>query len=596
MPEGFVISLPEALDAEEAYGELEGQVREALRRLEGDTGRSLHDPEAPLLLAARVEPPGAVARSVFNLGLDGEVVETLARHSEDGGEAHEMYRRFLEAFGGTAYGVDGSAFRRTDGYGTDTPEKALEEIKKTLRDAAPREEAPEDAFGQLMALVRAARGSGDGAGFVTATRVVSSSGEGSATGVVRTHDRKTGEKNLDGEFVTGTGGKEREPHPLAEMEELFPEVYGDLLWAMGALKEDYRDAVEVEFAVENGSLYVLESRAGNSVGDAAARIKVTVDLARAGVISCEEALLRVDAAGLPELLHPRVDPEARGGSEVLARGLAASPGAASGGIVLSAREAREKEEAGEPAVLVIVSVGPDDKEGVLAAAAVVTPPDGIESHDLVVLRGMGTPVVSGCEELEVDVDGGEVRFGERKIEAGDVLTVDGSGGEVLLGEVPVLGPATGGDLEELLSWADGVRTLLVRANADSPEDARRARAFGAEGIGLCRTERMLMKGGRLGTVRRMILAGEGSREEAAALSDLEQAQREDFEGILRAMSGFPVAVRLLDPPLHEFLPDAQDLRERLTKAGDEEEAGELRRTLETVKALEETNPMLGTRG
>lgn len=265
--------------------------------------------------------------------------------------------------------------------------------------------------------------------------------------------------------------------------------------------------------------------------------------------------------------------------------------------MLDADEARKKGQAGEPAVLVAGSLGPDDKEGMLAAVALVTGPDGLSSHDLVVLRGAGTPIVRGCEGMEVDIERGEVRFGERKVEAGEAVTVDGSGGAILFGEAPVLGPATGGDLEELLSWADGVRALSVRANADTAEDAARARGFGAEGVGLCRTERMFVKSGRLGAVRRMILAGKGSKEEAEALSDLQEGQREDFEELFRAMSGLPVAVRLLDPPLHEFLPDSEDLRERLTAAGEAgEEADELRQTLQAVEALEEATPMLGTRG
>ncbi|CAA9444684.1 MAG: Pyruvate,phosphate dikinase [uncultured Rubrobacteraceae bacterium] len=312
------------------------------------------------------------------------------------------------------------------------------------------------------------------------------------------------------------------------------------------------------------------------------------------MISHEEALLRVDAASLPDLLHPRVDPEAN--VRTLARGFAASTGAAVGEIVLDAGEAREKKEAGEPAVLVAEALGSSDKEGMLAAAAVVTGPDGLSSHDLVLLRGAGTPVVFGCEGMEVDAQSGEIRFGEGKVAAGEVVTVDGSGGRILCGEAPVLGPATGEDLEELLSWADGVRTLFVRANADTAEDAARARKFGAEGVGLCRTERMFMKGGCLGAVRRMILAERGSEEEAEAISDLEKGQREDFEELFRAMSGLPVAVRLLDPPLHEFLPGSEDLSERLAASETSEEADDLRRTLETVGALAEATPMLGTRG
>ena len=296
------------------------------------------------------------------------------------------------------------------------------------------------------------------------------------------------------------------------------------------------------------------------------------------------------------MLHPRVDPGAVGDYEILGRGFAASPGAAVGEIAVDADEARKKGQAGKRAVLVASSLGPDDKEGMLAAVALVTGLDGLSSHDLVMLRGAGTPIVRGCEGMEVDVERGEVRFGERKVEAGEVVTVDGSGGTILFEEAPILGPTTGGDLDELLSWADGARTLSVRANADTAEDAARARRFGAEGVGLCRTERMFVKSGRLRAVRRMILAGEGSEEASEALSELEQGQREDFEELFRVMSGLPVAVRLLDPPLHEFLPDSEDLRERLAASEAGEEADELRQTLETAEALEETTPMLGTRG
>ena len=264
---------------------------------------------------------------------------------------------------------------------------------------------------------------------------------------------------------------------------------------------------------------------------------------------------------------------------------------AAGRAVSNAEEIQQGEG---PLVLVIESLSPEDKEGLPDAVAVVTRRDGVGSHDLVLLRGMGIPVVTGCEGLKVE--GGEVRFGERTLEDDDVITVDGSGGAVLFGEAPVLEPADWGDLEELLRWADEVRTLGVRANADTAEDAAKARKFGAEGVGLCRTERMFVKGGRLDLMRRTILAERGSEEESEALSDLEEGQREDFEELFRAMSGLPVAVRLLDPPLHEFLPNFGDLRERLAASEAGEEAEELRRTLKTVEALEETNPMLGTRG
>ncbi len=588
VPEGFVVSL-EGAGSDEALRGLEGQVREALGRLEGETGRAFGEPENPLLLAAHVESLGAAGRSILPLGLNVTLVEDLARHSGDGREPYAAYLRFLEAFGRAAYGMDGADLQNaSELQPEEDPKEKVRAARDALRETAG-EEVPEDAAGQLMAIVRAARGE---ASRVTVTRLISSSGENSATGVARTHDPGTGEKGPTGEFVVGVGG--RDPRVLREMEQAIPRAHEELVRVMEALGDGYKDALEVEFVVEDGQLYMLDGRVGDVVGDAAARVKISVDLVREGVITREEALLRVDPAGLPGMLRPRVDPEAWEAAEVFARGIAASPGAAAGEVVLTAEEVREKGENGESLVLVVDSLGPDDKEGMLAAAAVVAS-DVLASHDLLVLRGMGVPVIHGCEGMEVDAGSGEVRFEGNTVRGGDPVTVDGSAGAVLLGEVPVLGAAAGGDLEELLAWADGERKLRVRANADTPEDARRAREFGAEGIGLCRTERTFMKGGLLGAVRRVILEGGGGEDVEEALSELEEGQREDLEGLFRAMDGLPVSVRLLDPPLHEFLPDADDLRERLAGA-EGEEADELRQTLEAVESLEETNPMLGTRG
>ena len=591
VPEGFVVSVEDPVD-DGALGGLEEQIREAVERLEGETGRALGDPENPLLLAAHVEFLGAAGRSIFCLGLDEALVRALARRSGNERETYQTYLRFLEMFGRAAYGLDDAGFSEASDPSSQDGEGDLEEkiraMRGTLREAAGGE-MPDDAVGQIVAIVRAARG---GASRVTVTRSISPSGEGSATGVARTHDPKTGEKGPTGEFVAGVGGGD--PYPLREMERLMPGAHEQLLRAINALADGYRDALEVEFAVEDGRLYVLDGQVGDVVGDAAARVKVSVDLVREGTISREEALLRVDPTGLPKMLRPRVDPEASGDADVFVRGVAASPGAAAGEVVLDAKEAREKGENGESAVLVAASLGPDDKEGMLAAAAVVTV-GVLASHDLLILKGMGVPVVHGCEGLEVDAGTGEVRFEGETVRGGEPVTVDGSAGTVLLEEVPVLGPAAGGDLEELLGWADGMRTLRVRANADTPEDARRAREFGAEGIGLCRTERTFMKGGLLGAVRRVILEGRDSEDAEGALAELEEGQREDLEGLFRAMDGLPVSVRLLDPPLHEFLPDADEVREKLAGA-EGEEADELRHTLEAVESLEEATPMLGTRG
>ena len=589
VPEGFVVRADDTND--EALRGLEGQIGAALERLESETGRALGDPENPLLLAAHVESSGPTGRSIFHLGLDEALVEGLARRSGDIRETYGAYLRFLKGFGREAYGMGGADLAGAADRLPEDEAQVKEQVRATreaVREAAG-EEVPEDAAGQIGAVVRAARG---GASRVTVTRLIPSSGENSATGVVRTHDPSTGEKGPTGEFVVGIKG--RDPLPLREMGRLMPGAHEELVRIMDALGDDYKDALEVEFVVEDGRLYVLDGRVGDVVGDAAARVKISVDLVREGVIPREEALLRVDPTGLPGMLRPRVDPESREHAEVLVRGIAASPGAAAGEVVLTAEEVREKGEDAGSFVLVVDSLGPDDKEGMLVATAVVAT-SVLASHDLLVLRGMGVPVVHGCEGMEVDAENGEVRFEGKTVRGGDAVTVDGSAGTVLLGEVPVLGAAAGGDLEELLGWADGMRKLRVRANADTPEDAKRARGFGAEGIGLCRTERTFMRGGLLGAVRRVILEGGDGEDVEGALSELEEGQREDLEGLFRAMDGLPVSVRLLDPPLHEFLPDADELRERLAGA-EETEADELEQTLEAVEALEEINPMLGTRG
>ncbi|HEU4494478.1 MAG TPA: pyruvate, phosphate dikinase, partial [Rubrobacteraceae bacterium] len=406
-----------------------------------------------------------------------------------------------------------------------------------------------------------------------------------------------GEQGIFGEFLTGAQGQDvvagiRTPRPLREMEEVLPNAYRQFLEAAARLERESRDMQDVEFTVERDRLYMLQTRSGKRTG--AAALKISRDMAEEGLISREEALLRVEPRSLDQLLHPRVDPGAE--LEILATGLPASPGAATGKIVFTAREAKEWAETGEAVLLVRRETNPDDVEGMIAAEGVLTALGGMTSHAAVVARGMGKTAVTGCSALEFDPAGDAVYLGGERFESGDLLTIDGTDGRVIRGDVPRLEPEPSEDFETVLRWADEVRALGVRTNADTPEDARRARELGAEGVGLCRTEHMFMEGERLRIVREMILSedDEALRE---ALTRLEPVQREDFEGIFRAMDGLPVTVRLLDPPLHEFLPDSKDLvKEIAGRQSRGEDAREQQRQLRVVESLEEKNPMLGFRG
>ena len=384
----------------------------------------------------------------------------------------------------------------------------------------------------------------------------------------------------------------RTPRPLEEMMEVMPHAFSELLETMQTLEHEYRDMQDVEFTVERDALYMLQTRNGKRT--AAAAIKIARDMAEEGFIRKDEALLRIDPGQLEQLLHPRMDPVAE--VEVLCTGLGASPGAATGKIVLTAQEAAERGGAGEAVILVRKETDPDDVEGMMRAKGVLTALGGMTSHAAVVARGMGKPAVTGCSALKIDSHAGAFSVNGRVFEAGDVITIEGTSGRVIAGEVPLVEPEIDEDFETILRWADRVRALGVRANADTPEDARRAREFGAEGIGLCRTEHMFMEEGRLRIVREMILS-EDERALDAALEKLEPLQKEDFEKIFKAMDGLPVTVRLLDPPLHEFLPDSKDLAAKVAEAeARAENAGELVRQLRIAERLEEVNPMLGLRG
>jgi pyruvate,orthophosphate dikinase len=412
--------------------------------------------------------------------------------------------------------------------------------------------------------------------------VFGNKGDDSGTGVAFTRDPSTGEQGIWGEFLVNAQGEDvvagiRTPQPIAEMEARLGPTFEQLVETMARLEEHYREMQDIEFTVEEGTLYVLQTRSGKRT--AAAALRIAVEMVAEGLVSREEAVARIDPGQLDQLLHPMIDPAAE--YEVAGKGLNASPGAATGKIVLDADGAEEQGKAGEAVILVRSETTPDDIHGVIEARGVLTAHGGMTSHAAVVARGMGKPCVAGCDALSIDLGARRIRLGEQELAEGDVITIDGGRGEVIVGEVPLVPPQIDENFETLLGWADDLRALRVRANADTPEDAAKAREFGAEGIGLCRTEHMFMADDRLPLVRAMILAS--SRDERrAALDRLLPHQQADFEGIFEAMAGLPVTIRLLDPPLHEFLPPLE-----------EAESKEMARR---IRALRETNPMLGMRG
>ncbi len=407
-------------------------------------------------------------------------------------------------------------------------------------------------------------------------------GESSGTGVCFTRDPATGEKRLYGEFLSNAQGEDvvagiRTPEPIELMRERMPEAFDQLLETLALLESHYRDLQDIEFTVEEGRLFILQTRTGKRT--AAAALRVAVEMVDEELISRDEAVARIDPAQLDQLLHPRIDPSAE--IEVATRGLNASPGAASGAIVLDADTAEERGRDGDDVILVRWETTPDDIHGLIHARGVLTAHGGMTSHAAVVARGMGKPCVAGCEGLSIDYKAGTIKIGEHELSAGDVITIDGGTGEVIIGSVPLVPPAIDENFGTILGWADDLRRMRVRANADTPEDAVKAREFGAEGIGLCRTEHMFMAEGRLEIVREMILARD-EEERRSALERLLPLQQGDFEGIFEAMAGFPVTIRLLDPPLHEFLPPLEEATSDAMR--------------ERIRSLHESNPMLGTRG
>jgi pyruvate, orthophosphate dikinase len=634
VPAGFTITTEACVaymnaGREEPEG-LEQQVAEALARLEEHTGKRLGDPDDPLLVSvrsgARESMPGMLD-TVLNLGLNDESVEGLARKTGNERFAWDSYRRFVQMFGNVCRGVPGERFEdairekkgergvKEDTELTVDDLRALTATFKGIYREHTGEDFPQDPQDQLRQAIRAVFDSWMGPRAVEYRRinrlpddwgtavnvqqmVFGNRGDSSATGVAFSRDEITGAREPSGDFLVNAQGEDvvagvRTPRDISAMKELMPDTHAELMEILRTLESHYKDMQDVEFTVEEDRLYMLQTR--NAKRPAQAAVRFAVEAVEEGLLSREEALATIDAGALDALLHATFDRDAD--YEVLARGVSASPGAAKGAIVFSAEGAVAAAEEGRDVILVRPFTEADDVAGFHAARGILTSEGGKASHAALVARGMGRPCVSGASALDIDLSAGEVRVNGKVLREGDTIAIDGTAGIVTVDDVELVDPEVDPNFETVLKWADGLRRLGVRTNADTPEDARKARGFGAEGIGLCRTEHMFVAEDRVPKMRAMIMA-ETEEDRRAALADLLPLQQEDFEGLFEEMQGLPVTIRLLDPPLHEFLPGLEEVAQEVERARIERtpDLQELERTLERVHQLQETNPMLGTRG
>ena len=618
VPAGFTITT----DACRAYmasgGELpaglEDEIMEHIQRLEDATGKGFGDAASPLLVSVRsgaaTSMPGMMD-TILDLGLNDEAAHGLAAAAGNARFAYDSYRRLIQMYGEVVEGIDARRFEQAleglkkeldvhDDVELTAPDlmKLIERYQQIYQADAGRS-FPTDAHEQLLGAVRAVFESWNsprarvyrqtyeipddlGTAVNVMQMVFGNGGDDCGTGVCFSRDPSTGERGLCGEFHVNAQGEDvvagiRAPLPLDDMRGLFPAAFAELQRTVERLERHYRDVQDIEFTVEQGRLYLLQTRSAKRT--AAAAVKVAVAMVEEGLLSRDQAIARIDPAQLDHLLHPMVDPGAR--YDVVATGLAASPGAASGAAVFDADTAVACSRDGKDVILVRWETSPDDIHGLIAAKGILTAHGGIASHAALVARGMGKPCVAGCSDLTIDMESRVATIAGHVVAEGDVITVDGGTGSVILGPVELVPARLNVELETILGWADKVRRLEVHANADTPTDAVRAREFGAQGIGLCRTEHMFFGETRLPVVQEMILADDENARRAA-LERLLPFQQGDFEGIFEAMAGLPVTIRLLDPPLHEFLPSLEEATDERLRA--------------RIRALQEANPMLGTRG
>jgi len=612
--------------------EVNTQIKENLAKLEKAMGKKLGDVRDPLLVSvrsgAKFSMPGMMD-TVLNLGLNDETVKGLIAKSGNGRFAWDAYRRFIQMFGNVVLDIEKENFerliekkktQRKIKLDVDLTVEDLKDLTYQFKDkvkSITRKAFPEDPHEQLRLAAEAVFGSwnnpraihyrrmndipGDlGTAVNVQAMVFGNMGDTSATGVGFTRNPANGAKEFYGEYLTNAQGEDvvagiRTPHPIADLKKEMPKVYKQLFDITSKLEKHYRDIQDFEFTVENGTLFMLQTRTGKRT--TAAAVKIAVDMVKEKLITKDEAVLRIDPDQLDQLLHPIIDPKAT--KDVIAKGLHASPGAATGKVVFTADAAVEKARDGN-VILVRTETNPDDIHGMDAAVGILTARGGMTSHAAVVARGMGTPCVAGCESIKVDEKAGKFTAGKVTVKAGDFITIDGATGEVMLGAVKTIEPKVTGDFGTLMGWVDAARRLRVRANADIPRDAVQARKFGAEGIGLCRTEHMFFAEERLPIVQQMILA-DNIADREKALAKLLPMQKSDFLGLFKEMKGYPVTIRLLDPPLHEFLPKREELMVELatmnaTGKGNTAKARKVAKLLSRVEELHEFNPMLGHRG
>jgi pyruvate,orthophosphate dikinase len=637
VPPGFTITTEVCTafyDNDRQYpAELREQVRAALAKVEAAVGLEFGSASNPLLVSvrsgARVSMPGMMD-TVLNLGLNDASVQGLAAMSGDARFAWDSYRRFIQMYGGVVLGVEHHRFEeiidhvKNEKYVTEDTALSADDWRRVVSGYLEMVEQevgrpfPQDPEDQLWGAIGAVFGSwmnprantyrrlhdipADwGTAVNVQAMVFGNMGDDCATGVCFTRDPSTGENIFYGEYLVNAQGEDvvagtRTPQPMSRakakpgevsMEEAMPAAYGELMAVRETLERHYKDMQDIEFTVQSNKLYMLQTRNGKRT--APASLRIAVEMAQDGLIDRKEAILRVNPASLDQLLHPMIDPDAK--RNPLAKGLPASPGAACGAVVFSADEAEARAQKGEAVILVRIETSPEDIHGMHAARGILTTRGGMTSHAAVVARGMGRPCVAGCGGIAVDYGAQVLTGGGKTVRAGDIVTLDGTTGEVFIGAVPMIEPQMSGEFGTLMEWADGVRRLRVRTNAETPLDADTARRFGAEGIGLCRTEHMFFDPERIGAVRQMIMASDTSGRETA-LAKLLPFQRQDFAELFRIMVGLPVTIRLLDPPLHEFLPHAEEEIAAVAEALGADVATMKQR----VSELAEANPMLGHRG
>ena len=630
VPQGFTITTEACTEYNEGgkkfTPEMIEQIEEALKKLEEIAGKKLGDPEDPLLVSvrsgARASMPGMMD-TVLNLGLNDVSVKALAKKTNNERFAYDSYRRFIMMFADVVIGVSKSKFERLldeykekvgAKYDTDLSADNLKEIAEKFKQLYKEDQGkdfPQDPKDQMLEAAKAVFRSWDnprafvyrrmndipyswGTAVNVQMMVFGNKGDTSGTGVAFTRNAATGEKAMLGEYLVNAQGEDvvagvRTPKPIAQLEQDMPEVYNQFMELANKLENHYKDMQDMEFTVEEGKLYFLQTRNGKRTANAA--LKIAVDLVNEGLITTDEALMKVEPKQLDQILHPAFDQKALKAAKAIGKGLPASPGAAAGKVYFTAEDAKAHAETGERVILVRLETSPEDIEGMVASQGILTVRGGMTSHAAVVARGMGTCCVSGCEEIRMNEEEKTFTLGGATIKEGDYISLDGSTGNIYNEDIPTVDPEISGDFATFMKWADEKRSLKVRTNADTPKDAKVAIDFGAEGIGLTRTEHMFFEGERIMKFRKMILS-DSVEERVEALSGIEPFQKDDFKGIYEAMGERPVTIRLLDPPLHEFMPNTEEEFEILAK--------ETGKTVEELKikarGLHELNPMMGHRG